>query len=135
MLIYRFCLAYNIHVQELCKNTKANISLDNCVDIYCKFGYTQCNIFERETLHGNTTNYLSLLMGDAHNIRISHTPNTPPPDAALFSTGNPFQNCKSYFRKKFKYTLLSVPYQTEERSYNESISHLHLKNTSMFTPV
>ena len=32
-----------------------------------------------ETLHGNTTNYPSLLMGDANNIRIRHTPNSPPP--------------------------------------------------------
>ena len=77
MLIYRFCLSYMF--RNYARTPSTNIFLDNCFDIYCKFGYTQCNTFERKTLHGNTMNSLSLLMGDAQYIR--HTPDhpTPPP--------------------------------------------------------
>ena len=75
MLIYRFCLAYMF--RNYARIPRPTFSLDNCFDIICKFGYTQCNTFERKTLHGNTMNYLSLLMGDAQYIR--HTPGPPPP--------------------------------------------------------
>ena len=96
-LIYRFFLAYMF--RNYARIPRPAFPL---IIIYCKFQYTQCNTFERETLHGNTTNYLSLLMGDAHNIRHITPTIPPPPDAALFTTGNSCQNCKGYFRKKFK---------------------------------
>ena len=121
MLIYRFCLAYNIHVQKLCKNAKANISLDNCFDIYCKFGYTQCSIFERETLHGNTTNYPSLLMGDAHNIRIRHTPNPPPPPRPP----PPTQHC---FPREITFKTVKV---TLERNSNKHCYQFHIKQKAI----
>ena len=45
----------------------------------------------------------------------------------------PFKNCKGYFRKEIEINI-AISSISNRRRYNESISHLHLKNTSMFTP-
>ena len=99
MLIYRFCLAYVfrnyariprpvfpliivlIYIENLGIHNAIHLKKRSCMEMHVQritYADGRCTVYKT----------------------YPRPPPPPSPEAALFTTGNSFQNCKGYFRKK-----------------------------------